>query len=184
MQIEGEEGEDPVLAFRRTLGMFATGVTVITTPSADQVHGMTANAFMSVSLRPPLVLISVDGRAKMHAMLNEGKRIGISVLSEDQDEPFGPVRRAARRHRPEPSFDVVRETPLVEGALAHLVARVTRSYWGGDHSLFLALRGVRPLRAGESAAVPRRPLRGALGARGLDPRRAPAGDAREAALGR
>ena len=46
MQIEGEEGEDPVLAFRRTLGMFATGVTVITTTSADQVHGMTANAFM------------------------------------------------------------------------------------------------------------------------------------------
>ena len=53
MQIEGEEGEDPVLAFRRTLGMFATGVTVITTTSADQVHGMTANAFMSVSLGRP-----------------------------------------------------------------------------------------------------------------------------------
>ena len=138
MQIEGEEGEDPVLAFRRTLGMFATGVTVITTTSADQVHGMTANAFMSVSLRPPLVLISVDGRAKMHAMLNEGKRIGISVLSEDQE---GLSDRFAGRPGgtgPEPSFDVVRETPLVEGALAHLVARVTRSYWGGDHSLFLA----------------------------------------------
>ena len=85
MQIEGEEGEDPVLAFRRTLGMFATGVTVITTTPAEQVHGMTANAFMSVSLRPPLVLISVDNRAKMHAMLNEGKRIGISVLSETQE---------------------------------------------------------------------------------------------------
>jgi flavin reductase (DIM6/NTAB) family NADH-FMN oxidoreductase RutF len=99
---------------------------------------MTANAFMSVSLRPPLVLISVDGRAKMHAMLNEGKRIGISVLSEDQE---GLSDRFAGRPGgtgPEPSFDVVRETPLVEGALAHLVARVTRSYWGGDHSLFLA----------------------------------------------
>jgi flavin reductase (DIM6/NTAB) family NADH-FMN oxidoreductase RutF len=138
MQIEGEEGEDPILAFRRTLGMFATGVTVITTTSADQVHGMTANAFMSVSLRPPLVLISVDGRAKMHALLNEGKRIGISVLSEQQE---GLSDRFAGRPGgtgPEASFDVVRETPLVEGALAHLVARVTRSYWGGDHSLFLA----------------------------------------------
>ena len=184
MQIEGEEGEDPVLAFRRTLGMFATGVTVITTTSADQVHGMTANAFMSVSLRPPLVLISVDGRAKMHAMLNEGKRIGISVLSEDQESLSDRFAGRPGGTGPEPSFDVVRETPLVEGALAHLVARVTRSYWGGDHSLFLALRGVRPLRAGEPAAVPRRPLRGALGARGFDPRRAPAGDAREAALGR
>ena len=138
MQIEGEEGEDPVLAFRRTLGMFATGVTVITTTSADQVHGMTANAFMSVSLRPPLVLISVDGRAKMHALLNEGKRIGISVLSEGQEDLSDRFAGRPGGTGPEPSFDVVRETPLVEGALAHLVSRVTRSYWGGDHSLFLA----------------------------------------------
>ena len=138
LQIEGEEGEDPVLAFRRTLGMFATGVTVITTTSADQVHGMTANAFMSVSLRPPLVLISVDGRAKMHALLNEGKRIGISVLSENQEALSDRFAGRPGGTAPEPNFDVVRETPLVEGALAHLVARVTRSYWGGDHSLFLA----------------------------------------------
>ena len=137
MQIEGEEGEDPVLAFRRTLGMFATGVTVITTTAAEQVHGMTANAFMSVSLRPPLVLISVDNRAKMHAMLNEGKRIGVSVLSETQEALSDRFAGRPSGTGPEPSFDVVRETPLVQGALAHLVARVTRSYWGGDHSLFL-----------------------------------------------
>src|SRR6266498_1404078 len=84
MQIEGEEGEDPVLAFRRTLGMFATGVTVITTRDGDQVHGMTANAFMSVSLRPPLVLISVDRRARTHALLHVGKTFGVSVLGHDQ----------------------------------------------------------------------------------------------------
>jgi flavin reductase (DIM6/NTAB) family NADH-FMN oxidoreductase RutF len=137
MQIEGEEGEDPVLAFRRTLGMFATGVTVITTTAAEQVHGMTANAFMSVSLRPPLVLISVDNRARIHAMLNEGKRIGISVLSETQEALSDRFAGRPGGTGPEPSFDVVRETPLVQGALAHLVARVTRSYWGGDHSLFL-----------------------------------------------
>ena len=53
----GELAGDPAIAFRRTLGMFATGVTVLTTLRGDQVHGMTANAFMSVSLSPPLVLI-------------------------------------------------------------------------------------------------------------------------------
>ena len=53
------------LEFRRTLGMFATGVTVISTLAREQIHGMTANAFMSVSLQPPLILISVDRRAKM-----------------------------------------------------------------------------------------------------------------------
>jgi len=137
LQIEGEEGEDPVLAFRRTLGMFATGVTVITTIAADQVHGMTANAFMSVSLRPPLVLISVDNRARMHALLNEGKRFGISVLSEDQEALSDRFAGRLKGEVPEASFEVVRETPLVEGALANLVARVVRSYWGGDHSLFI-----------------------------------------------
>jgi len=138
LQIEGEEGEDPVLAFRRTLGMFATGVTVITTTTQEQVHGMTANAFMSVSLRPPLVLISVDNRARMHALLNEGKRIGVSVLSEEQEALSDRFAGRPGGSGPEPSFEVVRETPLVEGALANLVARIQRSYWGGDHSLFLA----------------------------------------------
>jgi flavin reductase (DIM6/NTAB) family NADH-FMN oxidoreductase RutF len=133
---EGLEG-DPALAFRRTLGMFATGVTVLTTRVGEQVHGMTANAFMSVSLKPPLVLISIDRRAKMGALLHEGTRFGVSVLEARQT---GLSDRFAGRigdDLPEATFEVVHETPLVEGALAHLVARVVRSYWGGDHSLFL-----------------------------------------------
>src|SRR5262249_35592369 len=71
---------DAALEFRRTLGMFATGVTVITTRVAEQIHGMTANAFMSVSLQPPLILISVDRRAKMNALLRDEVRFGVSVL--------------------------------------------------------------------------------------------------------
>jgi len=127
---------DAALEFRRTLGMFATGVTVITTQVADQIHGMTANAFMSVSLQPPLIVISVDRRAKMNALLREGVRFGVSVLEERQSTLSD--RFAGRQGEgPEPEFELVHETPLVAGALAHLVARVVRSYWGGDHSLFL-----------------------------------------------
>ncbi len=48
--VTNEQGDDPAVALRKTLGMFATGVTVITTLKGEQVHGMTANAFMSVSL--------------------------------------------------------------------------------------------------------------------------------------
>ncbi|HLM10325.1 MAG TPA: flavin reductase family protein [Thermoleophilaceae bacterium] len=133
----GESGDDPAVALRRTLGMFATGVTVITTRTAEQVHGMTANAFMSVSLVPPLVLISVDRRTKMCGILHEGARYGVSVLSETQSALSD--RFAGRRGEdlPQPRFELVRDTPLVDGALAHFVARVERSYWGGDHSLFL-----------------------------------------------
>ena len=132
----GDVGDDPALAFRRTLGMFATGVTVLTTRNGEQVHGMTANAFMSVSLQPPLVLISIDRRARMIGMLHEGTRYGVSVLAQEQallSDFF--ARRAVEGVEPE--FLVVRDTPLVAGALAHFVARVVRSYWGGDHSLFL-----------------------------------------------
>src|SRR5207237_4500027 len=73
---------------------------------------------------------------RLNAMLREGVRYGVSVLEEGQS---GLSDRFAGRivEIPEPSFEVVRDVPLVEGALAQLVARVVRSYWGGDHSLFL-----------------------------------------------
>ena len=133
---EGLEG-DPAVAFRRTLGMFATGVTVLTTRVGEQVHGMTANAFMSVSLRPPLVLVSIDRRARLGALLHEGTRFGVSVLEARQTGLSDRFAGRVSDEVPEATFEVVHETPLVEGALAHLVTRVVRSYWGGDHSLFL-----------------------------------------------
>ena len=123
--------------FRSVMGHFATGVTVITTLKGEQVHGMTANAFMSVSLEPALVLISVDRRTKMCALLHEGMHYGVSVLCESQAALSDRFAGRPGRDLPEPRFVVVRDTPLVEGALAHFVARVERSYWGGDHSLFL-----------------------------------------------
>ena len=133
----GELAGDPAIAFRRTLGMFATGVTVLTTLRGEQVHGMTANAFMSVSLspaaRPHLA------RAACAALLDAPR--GDAVRGQRPRRRAGgalrPVRGPRGRRVPEPRFVTVRETPLVDGALAHLVARVVRSYWGGDHSLFL-----------------------------------------------
>ncbi len=130
-------GDDPAMALRRTLGMFATGVTVITILKGEQVHGMTANAFMSVSLDPPLVLVSIDRRTKMCGLLYEGSHYGVSVLCETQSALSDRFAGRAANGAADPRFDLVRETPLVDGALAHFVARVERSYWGGDHSLFL-----------------------------------------------
>jgi len=137
METGSGEGADPAVEFRRTLGMFATGVTVITTLSGEQVHGMTANAFMSVSLQPPLVLVSIDRRARMGALLHQGTRFGVSVLEARQTGLSDRFAGRVADEVPEATFEIVHETPLVEGALAHLVARVVRSYWGGDHSLFL-----------------------------------------------
>src|SRR2546422_4295934 len=79
-----EEARVDSRAFRNALGRFATGVTVVTTAVTDGVHGMTANAFTSVSLDPPLVLISVGKQARMHAHILQTTRFGVSVLSQDQ----------------------------------------------------------------------------------------------------
>jgi flavin reductase (DIM6/NTAB) family NADH-FMN oxidoreductase RutF len=133
-----ELGDDPAVALRKTLGLFATGVTIVTTLAGERVHGMTANAFMSVSLEPPLVLISVDRRTTMCQLLHQGRRYGVSVLHEDQSalsDRF--AGRAVDGEAEEARFLIVRDTPVVDGALAQFVARVEQSYWGGDHSLFL-----------------------------------------------
>ncbi|HMD76846.1 MAG TPA: flavin reductase family protein, partial [Terracidiphilus sp.] len=70
--------------FRKAMGCFATGVTIITVDLDGQVHGMTANAFASVSLDPMLVLVCVDHTTRTHAHLHAKKRFGINVLGEDQ----------------------------------------------------------------------------------------------------
>jgi flavin reductase (DIM6/NTAB) family NADH-FMN oxidoreductase RutF len=98
---------------------------------------MTANAFMSVSLEPPLVLISVDRRTKMCGLLHEGSTYGVSVLCEGQSALSDRFAGRAGSGDAEPRFDLIHDTPLVEGALAGFVSKVVRSYWGGDHSLFL-----------------------------------------------
>ena len=72
--------------FRAALGRFASGVTVITVETADgEVHGMTASAFCSVSLRPPLVLVCIDHLAETYLHIRERRQFGVSVLKEEQE---------------------------------------------------------------------------------------------------
>ncbi len=151
IELSPELGDDPRIALRRTLGMFATGVTIITTRERDEVHGMTANAFMSVSLEPPLVLISVDRRTKMCGLLHEGRRYGVSVLCETQAALSDRFAGRPSGAEADPRFDIVHDTPVVDGALAQFVAKISRSYWGGDHSLFLG--AVEFARYGEGAPL-------------------------------
>ena len=121
--------------FRQVMGRFATGVTVVTTVERDVVHGMTANGFLSVSLRPPLVLVSL-GRCRMNEMLPRSGRYGISVLSHEQQH-FAAHFAAQRASPVEPTFTWQRGLPLLEGALAHLVCRVVDVHRAGDHVLWI-----------------------------------------------
>lgn len=83
----GADGSVNVQEYRRTLGAFMTGVTVVTTTDkAGRPRGMTMNSFTSVSLDPPLVLVCVDFRAASYEAFRESEGIGIHILSSDQQE--------------------------------------------------------------------------------------------------
>lgn len=133
-------GGIPPYEFRQTLGRFASGVTVITAQDGPERRGMTASAFVSVSLTPPLILVSVDDRTQMHGLLarEDVTRFGVSVLS------------LAQRHlsdhfagRPGPDEAVPWFTheglPLIGGSVAQLVCRKQQVIPAGDHTLYLGL---------------------------------------------
>lgn len=124
--------------FRAALGRFASGVTVVTVPEAGEragVRGVTANAFLSVSLRPPLVLVSIDQKARAHTALLSAARYGVSILAEHQ----GPLSNhfAGFDENVTPTFTELGGLALVEGAVAHLVCRIVDRHRAGDHTLFI-----------------------------------------------
>ncbi len=117
------------------MGRFATGVTVVTTVEKDTIHGMTANGFLSVSLRPPLVLVSL-GRCRMNEMLPRSGRYGVSVLSHEQRH-FAAHFAAQKPSPVEPTFTWQAGLPLLDDAVAHLVCRVVDVHRAGDHVLWI-----------------------------------------------
>jgi flavin reductase (DIM6/NTAB) family NADH-FMN oxidoreductase RutF len=130
--------------FRKAMGTFATGVTVITVDFDGEVHGMTANAFTSVSLDPLLVLVCVDHKAKTHTHLHTRKRFGVNVLAESQRaiaEYYALPERTHDRAQQEAAarFDCTAHgTPVLHGALAYLECRLHTAQDAGDHTIFIA----------------------------------------------
>ena len=122
--------------FHKALGRFASGITVVTTAHEDSTYGMTANAFVSVSLDPPLVLVSVDNRANMHKILPHSGRYGVSVLS-DQQEDLSQYFAGQPKEDLEIPFVGQRGVSLLDGALVHLVCRVVDAHPAGDYTLYI-----------------------------------------------
>jgi flavin reductase (DIM6/NTAB) family NADH-FMN oxidoreductase RutF len=129
--------------FRAALGRFATGVTVITVPTTEGVvHGMTANAFCSVSLRPPLVLVCVDHLAETYLHLRERGCFGVSILREDQEalsEFFAdPERNPDAGYRLGISYrEMSSGMPVIVDTLAQLDCSVVAAHAAGDHTIFV-----------------------------------------------
>lgn len=123
-------------AFRNAMGKFATGVTVITTLLEDEAHGMTANAFMSVSLNPRLVLISIGEKAKMLDKINESGKFAVNILSDDQKDLSMHFAGQIKEKR-QIEFDWINELPVIKNALTNIVCKVHSKQIVGDHTLFI-----------------------------------------------
>jgi flavin reductase (DIM6/NTAB) family NADH-FMN oxidoreductase RutF len=138
---------------RRVMGHFATGVTVITTISKNGTpYGLTANAFTSVSLDPPLLLISVDKKAESYPYFEESKVFTVNILSEEQEALSRKFAASGGDKFQGVAYHVgANGVPILDGVLTYLECKLYASYEGGDHTLFLGeieqaeTKEVRPL---------------------------------------
>jgi flavin reductase (DIM6/NTAB) family NADH-FMN oxidoreductase RutF len=138
--------------YRRTCAQFATGITVVTVvDSAGRPHGMTVNSFSSVSLDPPLVLVSIDLRNAILGHFLATAFFAINILAERQEHLSQRFSTTSANR-----FDGIEwhaassGTPLLDDALAHLECAVVRTFEVGDHTILIG----EVLRAGHRAGKP------------------------------
>lgn len=129
---------DPEL-FKRVLGSFASGVTVVTTrDAAGRPKGMTVSAFCSVSLEPPLILVCIDHKAECHPDLEATERFAVNILGRDQADLS---RRFAAKDVDRFQGVGVRAggdgMPFLEDAIGVLECRVVARHAAGDHTIFV-----------------------------------------------
>jgi flavin reductase (DIM6/NTAB) family NADH-FMN oxidoreductase RutF len=132
MQVSSDE-------FRRALSRFASGVTVVSTrDTTGKLHGITVSAFCSVSLEPPMVLICIEKGTTSHPAFEESGVFIVNILNEDQawlSEKFADPQRD--KFEGVDHHEGIDGVPVLSDALASLECRITFSYHGGDHSIFV-----------------------------------------------
>ncbi len=129
------------LQFRLVMRRFATGVTVVTIRDRDSIHGMTANAFASVSLTPPLALVCVQKDTTTHGWISRAGIFAVNILSAAQR---GLAERFAHQvpMPPEPFGDIryhsaVTGAPIFDDAIAFLDCKVVAAPDSGDHTIYV-----------------------------------------------
>jgi flavin reductase (DIM6/NTAB) family NADH-FMN oxidoreductase RutF len=138
---------------RRIMGHFATGVTVITTKDkGGSPNGLTANAFMSLSLSPPLVVICVDKGATCYACFEMQNGFTVNFLSEEQED----ISRRFATKGVDKFADLnwragTNGAAIIDGAVGYVECKVTECHDGGDHTIVVGeiingcASGERPL---------------------------------------
>ena len=125
--------------YRRTCAQFTTGITVVTTlDSHGHPHGMTVNSFSSVSLDPPLVLVSIDLKNAILGHFISSSWFAINILAEHQEELSRRFSSSSGDRFLELDWHAgVSGAPLLEGVLAQLECSVVRTFEAGDHTVLI-----------------------------------------------
>jgi flavin reductase (DIM6/NTAB) family NADH-FMN oxidoreductase RutF len=127
--------------FRQVAGQFATGVTVVTTCSQEKPAGITVNAFCSVSLEPPLVLVCIDLISLTLPIIRESGSFAVNILTDEQEELsrcFAGSTEERYEHFCHAHFHIAATgAPIIDDVLAFIDARVVAEYPAGDHVIFL-----------------------------------------------
>lgn len=127
--------------FRQVLGRFSTGVTIVTTKNETGIHGLTVNAFTSVSLEPPLVLICILKMGVSHSFISGSDYFVVNILSEEQRElalQFAdPMLDSESRFENVALEKTGQGIPILKDTLGHLQCRIVNQFEGGDHTIFL-----------------------------------------------
>jgi flavin reductase (DIM6/NTAB) family NADH-FMN oxidoreductase RutF len=124
---------------RRVMGHFATGVTVITSfRKSGELHGLTANAFTSVSLDPPLLLICVDKKADSYPCFDEVGVFTVNILAADQEALSRRFAVSGGNKFEGAAYHLGGNgAPILEGTLGHIECRITARHEGGDHTIYV-----------------------------------------------
>jgi flavin reductase (DIM6/NTAB) family NADH-FMN oxidoreductase RutF len=123
--------------FRRVLGSFGSGITVVAVEVEDAVHGMTVSAFLSVSIDPPLILVSIGQAAHLHPRILRRGAFTVSILAAEQVDVSN---RFARRIDPGAVVTWDRTplgNPVLPGALGWIDCTLDNMVDAGDHTLFV-----------------------------------------------
>lgn len=134
--------------FRGSLGRFATGVAIVTFDGSRSRHGLTVNSFTSVSIEPPLVLVSIARNAKAHDEL-AGRPFAVNILGAEQQDL---AMHFAGRPGREPLWVEGETAPRLSGVLAYFECTPWAAYDGGDHTLYLGRVEHFDYRSGDALA--------------------------------
>lgn len=134
-----DQGQFELGEFRKALGSFTTGVTVVTTRGTEENDiGLTANSFNSVSLDPPMVLWSLGKSALSMPHFREAKYFAVHILSEDQEDLSGQFAKRGVDKFANVEFERgPADIPLLKHCAARFVCKTAYQYEGGDHIIFV-----------------------------------------------